>query len=161
MASPSGTLTIAAIRTPARTDMAQRRDRPPILLDESLIDARDLPGLVGLGDGVVVKLQKAGGISGALEQITVARSLGLTVFLGCMIESSVGITAAAHLAPLCDYVDLDGHLLIADDPYSGVQVEAGRLRLPGTSDGAQAQGRTRTSRRPGLGVLPAPALRAT
>jgi L-alanine-DL-glutamate epimerase-like enolase superfamily enzyme len=111
----------------------------PLLLDESVLSARDLPGLVGACDGVVIKLQKAGGVSGALEQITVARALGMKVMLGCMIESSLGISAAAHLAPLCDYIDLDGNLLVDNDPYQGVRCQAGRLSLP--------EG-------PGLGVAP-------
>jgi L-alanine-DL-glutamate epimerase-like enolase superfamily enzyme len=68
-----------------------------------------------------------------------ARSLGLKVMLGCMVSSSAAITAAAHLSPLVDYADLDGHLLIANDPYEGVRVEKGRLILP---------------QRPGLGLRP-------
>ena len=71
--------------------------------------------------------------------IAVARAHGMKIMLGCMIESSVAITAAAHLSPLVDYADLDGHLLLADDPFVGATVEAGRLGLP---DG------------PGLGVVP-------
>ena len=72
--------------------------------------------------------------------IQIARSLGMKTMLGCMIESSIGVTAAAHLSPLVDYADLDGNLLIANDPFSGVRVEKGRLILP---DG------------PGLGVMQA------
>jgi L-alanine-DL-glutamate epimerase-like enolase superfamily enzyme len=60
----------------------------------------------------------------------IARSLGLKTMLGCMIESSVGVTAAAHLSPLVDWADLDGNLLIANDPYEGVKVEKGKLVLP-------------------------------
>jgi L-alanine-DL-glutamate epimerase-like enolase superfamily enzyme len=71
--------------------------------------------------------------------IAVARAHGLQVMLGCMVETSVGITAAAHLAPLVDWADLDGTLLIANDPYRGVQVEQGHLRLP---------------HEPGLGIRP-------
>jgi L-alanine-DL-glutamate epimerase-like enolase superfamily enzyme len=59
--------------------------------------------------------------------MTAARALGLGVFLGCMVESSLGIAAAAHLAPLADYVDLDGHLLLADDPWTGLRFENGRV----------------------------------
>ena len=72
--------------------------------------------------------------------IQMARALGLKTMLGCMISSSVSVTAAAHLSPLVDYADLDGNLLIANDPYSGVKVEHGRLVLP--------EG-------PGLGLTPA------
>lgn len=119
-------------------DPARPRELP-LLLDESVLSARDIPSLAGACDGVVIKLQKAGGVSGALEQITVARALGMKVMLGCMIESSLGISAAAHLAPLCDYLDLDGNLLVDNDPYLGVRCRAGRLSLP--------EG-------PGLGVSP-------
>lgn len=70
--------------------------------------------------------------------ISVARAHGLRVMLGCMIESSLGITAAAHLTPLVDYADLDGNLLIANDPYTGVTLDKGKLILPN---------------RPGIGVM--------
>ena len=82
---------------------------------------------------------KAGGLREALHMIAVARAHGLQVMLGCMLETSVGITAAAHLAPLVDWADLDGNQTVANDPFTGVQVEKGRLVLP---DG------------PGLGVQP-------
>lgn len=143
---------LAGLRALHRGDDGSRAPLP-ILLDESVLDAGQIPRLVDAADGVVIKLQKAGGISPALEQITVARALGLKVMLGCMIESSLGITAAAHLAALCDYVDLDGHLLVADDPFRGVSVvaEEGRLRLPGVgADGAGGL--------PGLGVVAARAM---
>ncbi len=124
---------LPAADLPALRDLY--RDRAPfsglpLLLDESVLSPEDIPGLAGACDGIVIKLQKAGGITGALDQIAVARALGFKVMLGCMIETAVGITAAAHLAPLCDYIDLDGNLLIDNDPYRGVQVEAGKLRLP-------------------------------
>jgi L-alanine-DL-glutamate epimerase-like enolase superfamily enzyme len=73
---------------------------------------------------------KCGGIRHALKMIHVARAHNLRVMLGCMIESSLAITAAAHLTPLVDYADLDGHLLIDDDPYVGVTVDHGKLVLP-------------------------------
>jgi L-Ala-D/L-Glu epimerase len=73
---------------------------------------------------------KAGGLRHALKMIHAARAHHLQIMLGCMIESSLAITAAAHLSPLVDYADLDGHLLIKNDPYQGVQVEAGKLVLP-------------------------------
>jgi L-alanine-DL-glutamate epimerase-like enolase superfamily enzyme len=73
---------------------------------------------------------KCGGIGHALKMIHVARAHNLLVMIGCMIESSLAITAAAHLTPLVDYADLDGHLLINDDPYTGVTVEKGKLVLP-------------------------------
>ena len=66
----------------------------------------------------------------AMRMITVARAHGMKIMLGCMVESSLAITAAAHLAPLVDYADLDGNLLITDDPYTGATVKGGRLVLP-------------------------------
>ncbi|MEO8955947.1 MAG: enolase C-terminal domain-like protein, partial [Ktedonobacteraceae bacterium] len=99
----------------------------------------DIPRLVDIVDGINIKLMKCGGIRHALKMIHVARAHNLRVMIGCMIESSLAITAAAHLTPLVDYADLDGHLLITDDPYIGVTVDKGKLILP---DG------------PGLGVKP-------
>ncbi|HUG52342.1 MAG TPA: enolase C-terminal domain-like protein, partial [Vicinamibacteria bacterium] len=98
-----------------------------------------IPALAGAFDGINIKLMKCGGIAEALRMIAVARAHGMKVMLGCMIESSVGITAAAHISPLVDIADLDGNLLLETDPYQGVTVRAGRLVLP---DG------------PGLGVKP-------
>ena len=73
---------------------------------------------------------KCGGLRHALKMIHVARAHNLSIMLGCMIESSLAITAAAHLTPLVDYADLDGNLLIENDPYEGVRVEQGKLVLP-------------------------------
>jgi len=110
----------------------------PIFVDESCIGPHDIPALAGRCDGIVIKLMKCGGIGPALEMIAIARAVGLQIMLGCMIESSIAITAAAHLSPLVDYADLDGHLLLADDPYAGVKVVDGKLLL---------------SQLPGLGVV--------
>ncbi|MFN2167117.1 MAG: dipeptide epimerase [Anaerolineae bacterium] len=113
----------------------------PIFADEPVRTARDIPRLAGSVDGVNIKLMKAGGLREAMRMIAVARAHGLQVMLGCMIETSVGITAAAHLAPLVDWADLDGNQTVINDPFVGVQVRDGRLVLP---DG------------PGLGVQPRP-----
>jgi len=102
----------------------------PIFADESCLKASDIPKLKDAYDGVNIKLDKAGGILEALRMIQVAKSVGLKTMLGCMISSSVSITAAAHLSPLVDYADLDGNLLIANDPVRGVTVKDGRLVLP-------------------------------
>jgi len=102
----------------------------PLIADEACRHASDIPGLAGAFDGVNVKLDKAGGILEAHRMIEVAKSLGMKTMLGCMISSSVSVTAAAHLSPLVDYADLDGNLLIANDPFSGVGVEKGKLILP-------------------------------
>ena len=113
----------------------------PIFADEPVRTARDIPRLAGCVDGVNIKLMKAGGLREAMRMIAVARAHGLQVMLGCMIETSVGITAAAHLAPLVDWADLDGNQTVINDPFTGVRVKDGRLVLP---DG------------PGLGVQPRP-----
>ena len=102
----------------------------PIIADESCVTAEDIPTLAGCVDGVNCKLMKSNGITNVLKMIHVARAHHLRVMIGCMIESSLAITAAAHLTPLVDYADLDGHLLINDDPYLGVTVEKGKLVLP-------------------------------
>jgi len=110
-----------------------------VIADESCIVPADVPMVAPHVDGINIKLMKCGGIYPALTMIHTARALNLKVMMGCMIESSAAITAAAHLSPLLDYADLDGNLLIDDDPYRGVTVEDGRLILP---------------TRPGLGVQP-------
>lgn len=102
----------------------------PIIADESCVTVDDIPRIAECVDGVNIKLMKSGGISHALKMIHVARAHHLRVMIGCMIESSLAITAAAHLTPLVDYADLDGHLLIDNDPYEGVKVEHGKLILP-------------------------------
>lgn len=108
----------------------QARIGLPVVVDESVRSAADVVMLSPFVDGVNVKLMKTGGIAGALQTIYTARSCGLRVMLGCMIETSLGVTAAAHLAPLVDWLDLDGPLLIANDPMEGVSFTGGQLRLP-------------------------------
>jgi L-alanine-DL-glutamate epimerase-like enolase superfamily enzyme len=102
----------------------------PLIADESALHPGDIPKLLGAFDGVNVKLDKCGGILEAYREIQIAKALGLKTMLGCMISSSVSVTAAAHLSPLVDYADLDGNLLIANDPFSGVKVRDGKLVLP-------------------------------
>jgi L-Ala-D/L-Glu epimerase len=102
----------------------------PIIADESCVTVEDIPGVAGCVDGINIKLMKCGGLRQALKMIHVARAHNLRVMIGCMIESSLAITAAAHLTPLVDYADLDGNLLIDNDPYGGVVVEHGKLVLP-------------------------------
>lgn len=102
----------------------------PIYADEAVMDAADVDRVRGAFDGVNVKVQKAGGLRAAHRAIERARECGMSVLLGCMLETSIGIGAAAHLAPLADHVDLDGHLLIADDPFRGPGLRDGRLVLP-------------------------------
>lgn len=102
----------------------------PIIADESVKRAEDIPRIADAVDGINIKLVKCGGLLEAIKMIHVARVYGLLVMIGCMIESSIGITAAAHLTPLVDYADLDGNLLIKNDPYSGVTLQNGKLILP-------------------------------
>jgi L-Ala-D/L-Glu epimerase len=102
----------------------------PVIADESCLTAVDIPPLVGKVDGINIKLAKCGSLREALRMIAIARAHGLTVMVGCMIESSLGITAAAHLTPLVDIVDLDGAALLADDPFVGAGIEGGQVTLP-------------------------------
>ena len=123
------------------TRWVRKRVHLPLIADEAAVNARAIPGLVDAYDGVNVKLDKCGGIQQALRMIYVAKSLGLKTMLGCMVSSSVSVTAAAHLSPLVDYADLDGNLLIANDPYEGVRVNQGKLVLPeGPGLGVKATG---------------------
>jgi L-Ala-D/L-Glu epimerase len=112
----------------------------PIYADEACTEVTMIPKLVDSYDGINVKLDKAGGILESLRWIEVARAMKMKIMLGCMVSSSCSVTAAAHLSPLVDYADLDGNLLVANDPWSGVRVEKGKLLLP--------EG-------PGLGLKPA------
>lgn len=106
------------------------RSRLPIVADESCLVASDIPKLVGAADGINIKLSKCGGLREALKMIATARSHGMLVMAGCMIETSLGITAAAHLAPLLDAADLDGAALLADDPYRGASIDGGIIAIP-------------------------------
>jgi L-alanine-DL-glutamate epimerase-like enolase superfamily enzyme len=108
----------------------RKRSPIPFFADESVHRAADIPALAGAFDGINIKLMKCGGLSEALRMIGTARAHGMKVMLGCMIESSLGITAAAHLSPLADTADLDGNLLLESDPFLGATVKAGRLVLP-------------------------------
>jgi L-Ala-D/L-Glu epimerase len=102
----------------------------PIFADETAKNSHDVAKLAGSVDGVVVKTMKSEGIREALRMIHTARAHDMQIMLSCMVESSVGVTAAAHLAPLCDYADLDGPLLIKNDPYSGLKYDGAKLTLP-------------------------------
>lgn len=113
---------------------------PPVIVDEGCHDLSDVAKVAGYADGINVKLAKSGGLREAVRMVHAARALGLSVMIGCMVESQLGVAPAAQIASLADWVDLDGHLLLADEPFRGLQLEDGRV-LP--SDG------------PGLGVEPA------
>ena len=102
----------------------------PIVADESCIVATDVARLAGVVDGVNLKLAKCGSLREALRIIHTARAHGMLVMAGCMIETSLGITAAAHLGPLLDAVDLDGAALLRDDPFLGATIVDGVVALP-------------------------------
>jgi L-alanine-DL-glutamate epimerase-like enolase superfamily enzyme len=116
----------------------QERSELPIVADESAVTIDDLDGLTGVVAGVNVKLAKCGGIGPARRMLDRARELGLRTFLGCMEETSVGIAASAAVASLAEWVDLDGSLLLAEDPFQGLTLDD--------------DCRWRLSDRPGLGV---------
>jgi L-alanine-DL-glutamate epimerase-like enolase superfamily enzyme len=102
----------------------------PVIADESCLTAADIPPLVGKVDGINIKLAKCGSLREALRMIAVARAHGMMVMVGCMIESSIAITAAAHFTPLVDIVDLDGAALLASDPFVGATIHGGQVTLP-------------------------------
>ncbi len=112
-------------------DVSWLRERveTPIFADEDFIRSADLGKLAGVYDGVNIKLMKTTGIMEAARAARRAKDLGLSVMLGCMIESSVGTSAAAQIAPLADFVDLDGSLLIENDPFAGRVGPDGSVRL--------------------------------
>ncbi|HEX2470370.1 MAG TPA: dipeptide epimerase [Candidatus Limnocylindrales bacterium] len=128
---------------PARAyrDLAWLQDRSdvPIVADESCVLPEDLEALVGVVAGINVKLAKCGGIAAAHRMLTHGRELGFRTFLGCMEETSVGIAASAAVASLAEWVDLDGNLLLADDPFEGLELGSDK--------------RWRLSDRPGLGLV--------
>jgi L-alanine-DL-glutamate epimerase-like enolase superfamily enzyme len=108
----------------------RRASRIPVIADESCLVAADIPRLVGKVDGINIKLAKCGSLREALRMIAVARAHHMMVMVGCMIESSIAITAAAHFSPLVDIVDLDGAALLANDPFRGATIDGGQVRLP-------------------------------
>ena len=104
-----------------------------IYADENSLDSADIPRISTAFDGINIKLMKCGSLEEGKRMINLARFYDLKIMLGCMVESSVGITAAAHLAGEVDKVDLDGNLLINNDPYLGVKVIDGKLVLPNSN----------------------------
>ena len=109
--------------------LVRARSPLPIVADESCLVASDVPRLAGAVDGINIKLAKCGGLREALRLVAVARAHDMRVMCGCMIETSLGISAAAQLAPLLDFADLDGAALLADDPMVGVTIAGGEIRL--------------------------------
>jgi L-alanine-DL-glutamate epimerase-like enolase superfamily enzyme len=109
----------------------------PLIADESVLRLREIPRLADAFDGINIKLMKCTGLREAMRMINTARALNMKVMMGCMIETAVGISAGAHIAPLLDYADLDGNVLISNDPFDGVRNTKGKLTL---------------TNKPGLGV---------
>lgn len=121
----------------------KERSPLPIFVDESCHTSSDIPSLANSVDGINIKLMKAGGLTEAMRMVHTARALGLQVMFGCYSDSSLSNTAAIHLSPLADYLDLDSHLNLIDDPFSGANIQDGRV-LP--------------NYQPGLGVSRAPGI---
>ena len=119
----------------------RKRSKLPVFADESCLVATDIAKLAGAVDGINIKLAKCGSLREALRMVHTARALDMQVMAGCMIESSLGISAIAQISPLLDSADFDGAALLSSDPFRGTSIAGGAIRL---SDG------------PGLGVSPAP-----
>ncbi len=116
---------------PEGLEFVSERSALPIAADESCVTLADVPAVADRCDIVNLKLMKCGGLQAARRIISTARAHGLEVMCGCMTESNASIAAACHLAPLLDYADLDGSLLLADDPADGVSMPDGRIDLAG------------------------------
>lgn len=107
----------------------RERSSIPVFADESCLVAEDIPKLAGAVDGINIKLAKCGSLREALRMTHTARAHGMGVMAGCMIESSLGVSAIAQLAPLLDTADFDGAALLSNDPYEGAGIENGQIRL--------------------------------
>ncbi|WP_405508007.1 mandelate racemase/muconate lactonizing enzyme family protein [Streptomyces purpurascens] len=116
------------------------RSPVPVFADEDCGGPEDVLRLRDRVSGINIKLAKSGGLAAAHEMLTLARACGLTTMLGCKVESALGTTAMAQLAPLADHLDLDGPVGLLDDPFTGVRIDRGALTLPTT---------------PGIGATPA------
>ena len=124
----------------------RKSSRLPIFADESCLVATDVAKLAGAVDGINIKLAKCGSLREAMRMVNAARALDMQVMAGCMIESSLGISAIAQIAPLLDYADFDGAALLSNDPFRGASIAGGTIRL---------------SEEPGLGATPAPSIDLT
>ena len=118
----------------------RKTSKLPVFADESCLVATDIPKLAGAVDGINIKLAKCGSLREAMRMVSTARAMDMQVMAGCMIESSLGISAIAQIAPLLDYADFDGAALLSADPFSGTTIAGGQIRL---------------SDAPGLGAVPA------
>ncbi len=122
-------------------DIAKLREFSPLPLvaDENSVRPEDIPGLVGAYDGINIKLMKCGGLTNARKMVELARQHHFDIMLGCMVETSIGISAMSQLGSFARWLDLDGNVLLAHDPYVGVGNESGKIIL---------------SEKPGLGIEP-------
>jgi L-alanine-DL-glutamate epimerase-like enolase superfamily enzyme len=115
-------------------ELKELSPRVPVIVDEGCQDLEDVAPAAQYAEGINVKLAKAGGVREAVRMIHAARALGLRVMVGCMVESQLGVAPAAAIASLADWVDLDGHLLLADQPFTGLRFHDGRV-LPNAEPG--------------------------
>ena len=121
----------------------RKSSKLPIFADESCLVATDVAKLAGAVDGINIKLAKCGSLREAMRMVHAARALDMQVMAGCMIESSLGISAIAQISPLLDFADFDGAALLSNDPFRGATIAGGTVRL---------------SDQPGLGATPAPSI---
>ena len=121
----------------------RKRSKLPVFADESCLVASDVARLAGAVDGINIKLAKCGSLREAMRMVHAARALDMQVMAGCMIESSLGISAIAQISPLLDYADFDGAALLSSDPFRGASIDGGFIQL---------------SDSPGLGATPAPSV---
>ncbi len=121
----------------------RKSSKLPVFADESCLVASDVAKLAGAVDGINIKLAKCGSLREAMRMVHAARALDMQVMAGCMIESSLGISAIAQISPLLDYADFDGAALLSNDPFRGTSIAGGAVRL---------------SDQPGLGATPAPSV---
>jgi len=115
-----------------------RRSPLPVIGDEAIQNINDLLNNRDIYSGINIKLMKCGGLNSAMKMINMARAFGMKVMIGCMTETSCAVSAAAQLSPLADWCDLDGNLLISNDPFTGAEIVDGKITLPD---------------RPGIGVI--------
>jgi L-alanine-DL-glutamate epimerase-like enolase superfamily enzyme len=115
-----------------------QRSPLPVIGDEAIQGISDLLNYKDVYSGINIKLMKCGGLNAAMKMINLARAFDMKVMIGCMTETSCAITAAAQLSPLADWCDLDGNLLISNDPFDGLKISDGKVTL---------------SERPGTGVI--------
>jgi L-alanine-DL-glutamate epimerase-like enolase superfamily enzyme len=102
----------------------------PVIADEAVQTPADISRITGIYSGINIKLMKCGGMRAAFNMLNMARALGLKVMIGCMTETSCAVTAAAQLSPMADWADLDGNLLISNDPFEGIKIMDGRVAIP-------------------------------